>query len=158
MDNNKKNETCGFGKKKCKPGYCPKPTNKRMYKKIKYNVIRSSNKWPSRYSSYDLVNSYITRGGKYHCKRCSKKFSFGDGGCGCGCTTCRCSSFGAPFESFYPPGAQKNTFLTPEVKKCLNIVYGPEDSSYTSSSYTPDIQNSLGFGKKSVIRYLKSLI
>jgi len=86
--------------------------------------------------------------GKVRCK-CNKKTCFGN----CGCGKC---GFGASLNSFYPQGAQKNTFLTPEVKKCLNIVYGPEDSNY-SSGYAPDIQNSLGFGSSKERKYLNSL-
>jgi len=67
------------------------------------------------------------------------------------------NNFGAPLESFYPNGAKTNTFLTPDVKKCLNIVYGPEDASYTNKSYQPDIQNVLAFGKSNTIKYLRSL-
>jgi len=132
--------SCGFGKK-CKNGYTP--INRKLYKKIKIKAIKNSSKWPSRYSSYELVNEYKKRGGKY---------------------TCKTNRFGAPLGSFYPQGAQQNTFLTPEVKKCLNVIYGPRDSSYTSSSYAPDTMNSLGFGKKtkskskSVIRYLRSFL
>ena len=99
---------------------------------------------------------------RYTCKRYMGA-SFGTCTCDCCKGTCDCckgSSFGASFQSFYPEGAKTNTFLTPEVKKCLNIVYGPKDSGYTSTSYPPDIQNSLGFGSKHVsneIGYLRSL-
>ena len=110
-----------------------------MYKKIKVNVIKSSN-WPSRYASYELVNKYKKSGGKYRC-------SFGK------------SSFGAAYESFYKPGVTKNTFLTPQIKQCLNIIYGPADAAYTGTSYPPDIQKSLGFGKvNSEISYLKNIL
>jgi hypothetical protein len=130
---------CGFGKK-CKP------SNRELYKKIKTNVIRS-NRWPSRYASYELVNKYKKAGGKYHC--------FGN----CGCAKCNCTSFGASYESFYKPGVPKNTFLTPQVKQCLNVIYGPEDSGYTGVSYSPDIQRSLGFGSvNSEILYLKNIL
>ena len=96
--------------------------------------------------------------GKARCK-CIKKMCFG--GCNCGCEKCNLKpsfGFGASLNSFYPQGAQKNTFLTPKVKECLNIVYGPEDSNYTSTGYVPDIQNSLGFGRKNKeFKYLHSL-
>jgi len=161
MNNNTMNkESCGFGKK-CKRGYKPSPVNRELYKKLKINAIRNSNKWPSRYSSYELINEYKKKGGKYFCKKCGGN-SFGNGGCNCNCN-CNKSSFGAPFGSFYPQGAQQNTFLTPSIKNCLNVIYGPADSNYNSSGYRPDILNSIGqnpsgFGKSPEIKYLKSLI
>ena len=142
----KEPKSCGFGKK-CKN---PKPSNRELYKKIKTNVIRSR-RWPSRYASYELVNNYKKAGGKYRC-------TFGNN---CNCEKCNCgtNSFGAPFESFYKPGAPKNTFLTPEIKQCLNIIYGPGDSAYTGVSHPPDIQRSIGFGSvNSDIKYLKNIL
>lgn len=144
----KEPKSCGFGKR-CKN---PKPANRTMYKKIKNSIIHSSDKWPSRYASYELINNYKKAGGKYRC-------NFGN--CGCGAKDCTCSKngFGAAYESFYKQGVQKNTFLTPEVKQCLNVIYGPEDSGYTDKSYPPDIQKSLGFGKvNSEIKYLKNIL
>lgn len=67
----------------------------------------------------------------------------------------RVSHFGADFQSFYKPGTAVNTFLTPEVKNCLNVIYGNEDSSYTNKSYSPDVQNVLGFGKSKNRELLK---
>jgi hypothetical protein len=63
--------------------------------------------------------------------------------------------FGAPIDSFYK--GVNNVLLTPDIKKCLNIVYGPGDASYNRpQSYPPDIQKSMGFGVlKSEIKYLK---
>jgi len=150
----KQPKTCGFGKQ-CKP------TNRKLYKKLKINAIRSSAKWPSRYASYELVSKYKKAGGKYHCfgnaccEKC-KKSSFGS----CGCANKqRQPAFGASFESFYKPGAPKNTFLTPQIKQCLNVIYGPRDSGYTGTPYKPDIQRSLGFGKRnSDILYLKNIL
>ena len=139
----KEPKTCGFGKQ-CKP------TNRKLYKKLKINTIRSSSKWPSRYASYELINKYKKAGGKYHC--CN---SFGN----CGCNKQRQTAFGATFESFYKPGAPKNTFLTPQIKECLNVIYGARDSGYTGMAYQPDIQQSLGFGKRnSDILYLKNIL
>ena len=137
---NKEQGSCGFGSK-CMDGYKPSPVNRELYKKLKINAIKNSNKWPSRYSSYELIDEYIKNGGEYTCKK---------------------SSFGAPLGSFYPQGAQRNTFLTPGIKNCLNVIYGPADSNYNSSGYAPDIANSIGqnpsgFGKNSEIKYLKSL-
>jgi hypothetical protein len=41
----------------------------------------------------------------------------------------------------------------------LNINYGPADAAYTNTSYPPDIQKSLGFGKvNSEISYLKNIL
>ena len=163
----KKQESCGFGK--CKRGYCPKPTNRILYKKIKTGVIRSSSKWPSRYASYDLINNYKKSGGRYTCKRC--KMSFGEN-TSCGCNKQK-NSFGSAYTSFYGKDYPRNTFQTPSIKNCLNVVYGPEDASYTNTAYQPDITNGLpnpgsfGFGKRkfkrkfkklSEIDYLKSLI
>jgi hypothetical protein len=56
-------------------------------------------------------------------------------------------NFGSSYESFYKKGT--NTIMTPGVKKCLNIIYGPKNE--------PNIQNSLGFGSSidSDIKYLK---
>jgi hypothetical protein len=74
----------------------------------------------------------------------------------------RIMQFGNTLESFYK-GTQ-NTFLTPDIKQCLNVIYGPEDASYTNNSYQPDIMvpfvNKVSFGKKSrkvsEERYLRS--
>ena len=170
----KKQESCGFGKK-CKRGYCPTPTNRVLYKKLKTGGIRSSSKWPSRFAAYDLVNNYKKSGGKYTYKKC--KMSFGENTC-CGCNkqqnsfgicnycnkqkssfgACGCNkqknSFGSAYTSFYPKNYPQNTFQTPSIKNCLNIVYGPEDASYTNTAYQPDITTGLpnpgsfGFGKK----------
>lgn len=65
--------------------------------------------------------------------------------------------FGSTLSSFYK--GTNNIFLTPEIKNCLNIVYGPRDSSYTLKGYAPDIQNSMGYGSsiKSDIKYLRRL-
>jgi hypothetical protein len=109
----------------------------------------------------ELVSKYKKSGGKYHCRfgnscceKC-KKSSFGS----CGCNKERLPAFGASFESFYKPGAPRNTFLTPQIKQCLNVIYGPEDAAYTGVSYPPDIQRSLGFGKRnSDIHYLKNIL
>ena len=59
----KEPKSCGFGKR-CKN---PKPANRKMYKKIKNSIIHSSDKWPSRYASYELINNYKKAGGKYRC-------------------------------------------------------------------------------------------
>lgn len=64
--------------------------------------------------------------------------------------------FGAPLSSFYK--GVNNVLLTPEVRNCLNVVYGPGDASYTNKSYQPDIQNSMGFGNSSVKSDLKYLL
>ena len=131
-----------MNKDHCMRGYKPSPINRDLYKKLKIHAIKNADEWPSRYASYELVNEYTKLGGKYFCKKKNK--------------------FGAPLGSFYPQGAQQNTFLTPGIKKCLNVIYGPADSSYTSSSYKPDILNSIGqnpsgFGNPE-IKYLRSLI
>lgn len=148
---NKQNQSCGFGK--CDTGYCPKPKNRELYKKIRTNVIRSSSKWPSRYASYELVNNYKNAGGEYNCERCGVSF----GSCSC---NKQVNSFGNSYVSFYPKGFTKNTYQTPFIKNCLNNVYGPEDASY-NKGYQPDITTGLnnpgsfGFGKSAEIRYLK---
>jgi hypothetical protein len=54
----------------------------------------------------------------------------------CGFGKKRKSYFGNTLDSFYKEGSTSNTFLTPEIKKCLNIIYSNEDATYN------------GFGKK----------
>ena len=66
----------------------------------------------------------------------------------------RSTRFGNSFESFYK--GTKNTFLTPKIQECLNVVYGNEDSSYTSKSYPPDTITK--FGKIDEHRYLLSIL
>ena len=64
--------------------------------------------------------------------------------------------FGSDISSFYK--GVDNVFLTPDIKKCLNVIYGPGDSSYTNDSYKPDIQKAMGFGcYKSELKYLRKL-
>ena len=54
----------------------------------------------------------------------------------CGFGKKRKSYFGNSLDSFYKDGSQTNTFLTPQIKKCLDIIYSNEDATYN------------GFGKK----------
>ena len=68
--------------------------------------------------------------------------------------------FGKSIAEFYK--SVGNTDLTPGVKGCLNLVYGPEDASY-SSGYAPDVMrppwgnNLTSFGKKVKTDNLKQL-
>jgi len=96
-----KYQTCGYGKKRCKNGGKLIPTNKRLYSKITQSIKSHFKKFPSRYTSTNLAKLYRKKGGKY-----------------------RCSRFGAELDSFYQ--GNFNSFLTPQVKKCLSVVYAPQ--------------------------------
>jgi hypothetical protein len=65
-------QTCGFGKKKCKSGKKLGPTNKKLYNSIKSRVKRriksSGGVWPGRYASYEVVHKYRKAGGGYRCQ------------------------------------------------------------------------------------------
>jgi len=66
----------------------------------------------------------------------------------------RSTRFGNSLESFYK--GTKNTFLTPKIQECLNVIYGNEDASYTSKSYPPDVLTK--FGKINEQKYLLSIL
>jgi len=61
----------------------------------------------------------------------------------CGFGKKRKSYFGNNLDSFYKEGSTSNTFLTPQIKKCLDIIYFNEDAAYNS------------FGKKKSIKRVK---
>jgi hypothetical protein len=60
-----------FGKQYCKGGKKPVPVNKKLYNSIKNRIKRTlkakRKKWPGRWASYQVVNKYKKRGGKYRC-------------------------------------------------------------------------------------------
>ena len=56
----------------------------------------------------------------------------------------RVSHFGADFQSFYKPGTAVNTFLTPEVKNCLNVIYSKD-------------KDTMSFGKSKLKKHFKEL-
>ena len=62
--------------------------------------------------------------------------------------------FGNSLESFYK--GTKNTFLTPKIQECLNVIYGNKDASYTSKSYPPDTITK--FGKIDERKYLLGIL
>jgi len=95
-----------FGKKKvrCKTGSIP--VNKKLYSRILSSVKKSVKTWPSAYASGQVVNKYVREGGKYKCK-------------------------GNAMGSFYKQGAENALFLTPQIRQCLSLVYGPRITEST---------------------------
>lgn len=95
-----------FGKQYCKGGKKSVPVNKKLYNSIKNQVKREvkakKKKWPGRWASYQVVNKYKKRGGKYRC------------------------GFGGSIESFYQKGSGNSTNLTPGIRNSETIVYGPQ--------------------------------
>jgi len=65
----------------------------------------------------------------------------------------RKTKFGKTLDSFYKEGSQTNTFLTPEIKKCLNIIYSNEDASYNAFGFKKNKSISL----KEINKYIKYL-
>ena len=53
----------------------------------------------------------------------------------CGFGKKRINRFGSEYTTFFQNGSNTNTFLTPEIKKCLSTVYLNEDAGYRSSSF-----------------------
>jgi hypothetical protein len=74
----------------------------------------------------------------------------------CGFGKKRKTHFGNTFDSFYKENSPKNTFLTPEIKKCLSIIYSPEDASYNGFGSKKNKSISLKEINK-YIKYIKSL-
>jgi hypothetical protein len=104
MSEKKKDCGCGFGKKLSKRTEFGKnspkrsvPTDKKLYAEIKRKVKRSVKTWPSAYASGQLVQQYKRAGGRYR---------MGD-------------------KKFYKPGSENALFLTPGIRQCLSIIYGP---------------------------------
>lgn len=73
------------------------PTDKKLYSEIKRKVKRKVKVWPSAYASGQLVQQYRRAGGRYR---------MGD-------------------KTFYRPGAENALFLTPNIRQCLSVIYGP---------------------------------
>ena len=71
----------------------------------------------------------------------------------CGFGKKRKSSFGNTFDSFYKEGSPRNTFLTPQIKKCLDIIYSKEDSAYNAFGKRKKNRISL----KEINKYIKYL-
>ena len=92
-----KYKTCGYGKKRYKNG----KNLKKLYSKITQSIKEHFKKFRSRYASTNLSKLYRKKGGKN-----------------------RSSRFGAELDSFYQ--GNFNSFLTPQVKKCLSVVYAPQ--------------------------------
>jgi hypothetical protein len=77
----------------------PVPSNKILYKKVLNQVKAKVKKWPSAYASGQVVRRYKSLGGTY---------KFGN----------------SNQTKFYATGSQNSLFLTPNIKKCLSIIYG----------------------------------
>ena len=56
------------------------------------------------------------------------------GSCGFGKKRVRKSHFGSDYTTFFQDNSQTNTFLTPKIRQCLDIIYSNEDKSYNTSS------------------------
>jgi hypothetical protein len=91
-----------FGKKSI-------PTNKKLYSKAISEVKAKVKVWPSAYASGQVVQRYKRLGGKY-----SSSNNLGNN---------LGNNFGNS-NKFYRSGSQNSLFLTPDIKKCLTIIYG----------------------------------
>ena len=103
--------------------------SKRLYSKITQSIKSHFKKFPSRYGFTNLAKLYRKKGRKY-----------------------RGSRFGAELDSFYQ--GTDNSFLTPQVKKCLSVVYAPQ---VLATRFGKRSVKSVKSVKRSVKRSVKSV-